>query len=169
MVTNRNLLLVIAGLLLSINSWGQELSRVHGQLLESNNKSGMVGATVQLISVRDTTQYFVTATDKNGFYQFNKVPATFYKFIYSSIGYKTEQKFVRVKGEDTDLGVFEAYQDTAVLDMVEINAKVLVVVVNQQLTSLALQHQVRTFHRSLRAQQQHALSKVSLMLSILGG
>ena len=103
----------------------QELSQVRGRLIEAGTKEGMVGSSIQLISVRDSSQYFITATDKDGYYLFNKVPATFYKLIYSSTGYITEQKFVRVKEADTDLGVFESHQDTELLDAVEINAKAL--------------------------------------------
>ena len=123
----RKVLLVSILVTMSISAFAQELSRVHGRLIDASTKNGMVGSTVQLISVRDSSQHFITVADNSGNYLFKKIPATFYKLIYSSIGYKTEQKFVRVKGEETNLGVIEAQQDTAVLDAVEINAKILAV------------------------------------------
>jgi hypothetical protein len=126
-------------LIASLNALAQDLSRVHGKLIDTNTRDGMVGATVQLISVRDTSQHFITASDKDGFYLFNKIPATFYKLIYSSIGYKPEQKFVRVKGVDTDLGVFESQPDTTVLDDVEVNARAIMVEIKGDTTAINAQ------------------------------
>lgn len=121
------------------HSSAQDLAQVHGRLVDGTEKSGMTGASVQLISIRDTTQQFITATDADGFYKFSNIPSTFYKLIYSSVGYKTGQKFVRVSGTETNLGVFEVEQDKLVLDVIEINSTALTVEIKGDTTSINAQ------------------------------
>ena len=104
----------------------QDIVQVYGQLKDAN-KSEMVGANVQLISVRDTTQRFITAVGSNGVFEFSNVPPTFYKLIFTSVGYKKSEKFVRVTSSTSDLGEFELIEDETVLEVIEIKSTALTV------------------------------------------
>ena len=87
-----------------------------GQLLEANGKTALVGANVQLITVRDTTIHFITSTDGQGYFSFKDLTPTFYKIRYSSIGYKTGEKLVRVTSPATDLKPFIVEEDSEMLN-----------------------------------------------------
>ena len=95
-----------------------------------------MGANVQLVSVRDSTQHFITVTDTEGNFSFENIAPTFYKLIYSSIGFKTEQKFVRVGGLETKLGVFEMLEETTILAGVEVKDKAISVEISGDTTSI---------------------------------
>ncbi len=51
-MTNKILYITLGIFLVGLNAVSQQTSRVHGRLIDAQNKSGMVGTSIQLISVR---------------------------------------------------------------------------------------------------------------------
>ena len=67
-------------LALSVNVLAQEsLATLTGRLVGEDGKTGLIGANVQLITVRDTTIQFVIASDLDGNFVFKNLRPTFYK------------------------------------------------------------------------------------------
>jgi Outer membrane protein beta-barrel family/Carboxypeptidase regulatory-like domain len=82
------LILSIAGLAAK----SQDIS-LKGKLTDKDDKSPITGATVKLVSQRDTTQIKLVVTDKTGNFAFNNLNASGYKVYISHSGYeKIEQR-----------------------------------------------------------------------------
>ncbi|UII25493.1 outer membrane beta-barrel protein [Fulvivirga maritima] len=103
---------------------GQNLS-VSGHLVDQNDQSAVVGATVLLTNVKDTTNIYYGVTDEQGAFQVKNLSKAFYKLRITSIGYKPYLQFVRVETEKTDLGKLTLEEDTKVLSDVEITGEVI--------------------------------------------
>jgi hypothetical protein len=64
-----------------------------GKLTDKEDKAPITGATVKLVSLRDTTQIRLVVTDKTGNFAFNNLNASGYKVYISHSGYeKIEQR-----------------------------------------------------------------------------
>ncbi|MEN8251255.1 MAG: outer membrane beta-barrel protein [Bacteroidota bacterium] len=101
----------------------QDSATLNGRLVDASNGDGLVGANVQLITVRDTTVVFLTSTDRDGYYHFKDLTPTFYKIRYSSIGYETGEKLVRVKAPATNLGAFSVAESSELLEEIQVVGK----------------------------------------------
>ncbi|MEO1055095.1 MAG: outer membrane beta-barrel protein [Bacteroidota bacterium] len=110
-------------LLGSITSWAQE-SIVKGSLKDAENGTPIIGATVLLISVKDTTDRRGAASDVEGQFVVKGLSTAFYKLQITSIGYEPFKTFVRVNQSAIDLGDLSLKVDTKVLDGVKVEGEV---------------------------------------------
>ncbi len=70
----------------------QDIS-LKGKVADKTDKSAIVGATVKLVSVRDSAQVKLVVTDKSGNFVFNNLNASGYRLYISFSGYeKIEQR-----------------------------------------------------------------------------
>lgn len=101
--------------------------RVSGTLIDAGDRSGLVGASVQLINIKDSTQSRFTVTDGDGQFHIDQLPRAFYKLKVRSLGYVTYTKVFRLTQPDTQLGVISIETDLTVLDEVTIDGEVVAV------------------------------------------
>jgi Outer membrane protein beta-barrel family/CarboxypepD_reg-like domain len=88
----RSVLLVLIFSLGVVVAKSQDIS-LKGKVADKTDKSAVVGATVKLISVRDSSQVKLVVTDKNGNFVFNNLNASGYRIFISFTGYeKVEQR-----------------------------------------------------------------------------
>ncbi|MBP6024388.1 outer membrane beta-barrel protein [Ferruginibacter sp.] len=78
--------------LISATTYGQNLT-LKGKLTDKADKSAIAGATIQLVSQRDSSQLNLKVTDSKGNFAFNNLQASVYTVKISYSGYeKIEQK-----------------------------------------------------------------------------
>jgi Outer membrane protein beta-barrel family/CarboxypepD_reg-like domain len=88
----RPVLLVLLFSLASIIAKSQDIS-LKGKVGDKGDNSAVVGATVKLVSVRDSSQVKLVVSDKNGNFVFNNLNTGGYKLYISFTGYeKVEQR-----------------------------------------------------------------------------
>lgn len=88
----RSVLLVLIFSLGAIIAKGQDIS-LKGKVADKTDNSAVVGATVKLVSVRDSSQSKLVVTDKSGNFTFNNLNAGGYRLYISFTGYeKIEQR-----------------------------------------------------------------------------
>lgn len=108
-------------------AFGQEASEgvnVYGRLVDKTDGSVLVGATVQLYNIKDSTQSKYVIADVEGIFLFQKVDRGFYKINVTSMGYKPYSKLVRVLETEMNMGNVFIEQDTKVLDDIEVKGAV---------------------------------------------
>ena len=88
----RSVLLVLIFSLGVVAAKSQDIS-LKGKVADKGDKSAIVGATVKLVSFRDSSQVKLVVTDKNGNFVFNNLNVSGYKLYISFNGYeKVEQR-----------------------------------------------------------------------------
>ena len=88
----RSALLVLIFSLAAIAAKSQDIS-LKGKVADKGDKSAIVGATVKLVSLRDSSQVKLVVTDKNGNFVFNNLNASGYRLYITFTGYeKVEQR-----------------------------------------------------------------------------
>ncbi|MEL7001197.1 MAG: outer membrane beta-barrel protein [Bacteroidota bacterium] len=100
---------------------------VKGKVSATSDRGAVVGATVVLINIRDSTKRHFTATDNDGNFTIEKLEKAFYKLRITSVGFKSYQQFVRVNKELVELGDLAIEPDTKILDGVEVKGDVVAV------------------------------------------
>lgn len=88
----QKLLILMTLGLISATTYGQNLT-LKGKLTDKADKSPIAGATIQLVSQRDSSQQNLKVTDSKGNFAFNNLQASVYTVRISFSGYeKIEQK-----------------------------------------------------------------------------
>ena len=116
------LLLVAVSILFSVhlvNAQGDTLS-LRGTVINSQDQSALAGATVMLISIKDSTKNRYQSADANGRFYFENLEQAFYRIKISSIGYKGFEKLFRLQLKDSDLGAISLTEDVVALEEVSI-------------------------------------------------
>jgi len=116
---------LIAFLILAQSSLAQvESSNVSGKVLDGSDGSAVVGATILLHNVKDTTRSKYGISDTEGFFLIKDAERAFYKMYVQSVGYKTYNRLIRLTGVDADLGSVTLRPDSIMLDAVEVTGDV---------------------------------------------
>ncbi|MBK7307872.1 MAG: outer membrane beta-barrel protein [Chitinophagaceae bacterium] len=88
----RSILLLLFFSLGAVIAKSQNIS-LKGKVADKTDKSEIVGATIKLVSVRDSAQVKLVVTDKNGNFVFNNLNASGYRLYITFSGYeKIEQR-----------------------------------------------------------------------------
>jgi Outer membrane protein beta-barrel family/CarboxypepD_reg-like domain len=88
----RSVLLMFVFSIAAVIAKSQDIS-LKGKVADKGDKSPIVGATIKLVSARDSSQTKMVVTDKNGNFVFNNLNASGYKLYISFTGYeKVEQR-----------------------------------------------------------------------------
>ncbi|HYG37045.1 MAG TPA: carboxypeptidase-like regulatory domain-containing protein, partial [Cytophagales bacterium] len=114
----------ILGLFLFIKniSLGQSVS-VKGSLKDSINSSPLMGATVILSSIKDSTQWMGAVTDAEGLFYFRNVSKGKYTLKASYISHNPLTNFINVDQENVDLGTLKMSESIASLEGVTVEGK----------------------------------------------
>ena len=96
----RSVLLVLFFSLGAIAAKSQNIS-LKGKVADKTDNSPIVGATVQLVSQRDSSQSKLVVTDKSGNFVFNGLNASGYKLYISYSGYEKVEQRVNLQASNT--------------------------------------------------------------------
>ncbi|MBT1697603.1 TonB-dependent receptor [Fulvivirgaceae bacterium PWU4] len=118
-LTTKSLLLIIVLMAIGYASSAQTFS-VSGTMIDSTAREPLPGVAVVLRSVRDTTQWKGTLTDIDGNFRFENVAPGGYRLKATYIGYTTRQRFIRVRGENIEIGPLMISQSAVALKAVEV-------------------------------------------------
>ena len=100
----RKFILLSLTIMISMTALAQsKTSQLNGTLitLEQKDTVGVVGAAIELTSLRDTLDKKYTISAIRGAYQFKGIPAGEYRMTATSLGYKTAVQEIKVTGEKT--------------------------------------------------------------------
>jgi hypothetical protein len=96
---------------------------VQGKIVDNADGSGLPGATVLFINVKDSALSRVGATNELGAFKVDNLEKAFYRLNVSSMGYKPSTRIIRLTGA-LDLGAVGIEADTKVLDNIEVIGEV---------------------------------------------
>jgi Outer membrane protein beta-barrel family/CarboxypepD_reg-like domain len=68
----------------------KQIGIVAGSVLDGTNQKAIVGATVSIISVKDSAKKIFFLTDKNGGFQFTNLDTGYFRLIISAVGFRTK-------------------------------------------------------------------------------
>jgi len=97
---------------------------VKGRIVDADDGSGIPGATVLFINVKDSAQSRGGATDENGVFKIEKLGQAFYKMNVESLGYKPLIRIMRLT-TSIDLGNIGIESDTEVLENIDVIGEVI--------------------------------------------
>lgn len=95
--------LLIASVILLLSA-GAKAQSVKGKLLDLVDNKPLAGATLNLISLKDSTQKFNTLSDNTGSFEFKNISSDSFTLRVSFIGYEDFKQIVGIKDSTVDLG-----------------------------------------------------------------
>ena len=96
----RSVLLVLIFSLGALIVKSQDIS-LKGKVADNDDKSPVNGATIKLVSIRDTNQVKLVVSDKSGNFAFNNLNASGYKVYIGFTGYQTIEQKVNLQASNT--------------------------------------------------------------------
>lgn len=98
---------------------------IKGKLLDLVDNKPLAGATLQLTTVKDSTNHFNTISDSKGAFQFNSIPKDSFYLQVSYIGYENFKQFVAINdsASTVDLGSLFIPKTTKEIAGVTVTAK----------------------------------------------
>jgi len=112
----------------TIQTFGQaETFSVEGTLINSKNKSPLVGATVTMINVKDSLRSNYAVSDTSGHFRVIGLEKAFYRIRINSLGYIPYTKIVRVSMPNSSLGIIRVEADPVMLQGVDIEGQIIAV------------------------------------------
>lgn len=94
---------------------------VTGQVLDSTGKKAVTAATIQLMSLSDSTRRYTLFTDKQGSFIFEGIALDYYRMSISAVGYRTkliDSLYIRAERFDFNLG--DIFLDQRITEVAEI-------------------------------------------------
>jgi hypothetical protein len=108
----------------SFKAWPQlkELCRIKGRLIDKDTQQPLEGATVLLLSTKDSSQSASAFTEERGFFVLEALKEGQFKLHISYLGYQTMSYTLMIKKSDTliDMSVISMQKAGVTLRMVEI-------------------------------------------------
>ncbi|SHJ99072.1 Outer membrane receptor proteins, mostly Fe transport [Reichenbachiella agariperforans] len=122
----KRIALVIISMTIGWATYGQEVikSKVYGRLVDKTDGPMLIGATVQLFNIKDSTKSRYAVTDVEGIFLIKDVESAFYKMNIKSLGYKPYSRTVRISIEEMNFGNIFMEQDEKVLEGIEVQGAV---------------------------------------------
>ena len=115
-------LVIISFFVFSIQA--QDFS-LRGKLASAEDSTAMIGATLQLVSIKDTTKRYYGVSDIEGYFKLEKLQKSFYKLKVTSVGFMPFSNFVNVSSSDTNVGTLLMNPDTLMLKDVNISGQII--------------------------------------------
>lgn len=116
--------LTLVCFIISYVALAQDFS-LKGRLINTEDSTALVGATVQLINVKDTTKRHITVADLEGFFVVKNLENAFYKLKISSVGIEPFSNFVKVGESEVNVGTLLLKPNDTVLDDVNVTGQVI--------------------------------------------
>ncbi|WP_420318543.1 outer membrane beta-barrel protein [Ekhidna sp.] len=104
----------------------QELS-VSGALVDASDKTPLIGATVLMVNVKDSTRSKFAIADGDGRFSVSNLERAFYRLRISNVGYISYTKLLRVTIPDQSLGTISLEPEITNLDEVVVEGEVIAV------------------------------------------
>jgi hypothetical protein len=118
----RSVLLVIIFSFGAAATKSQDIS-LKGKVADKGDKSAITGATVKLISLRDSSQVKLVVTDKNGNFVFNSLNTGGYRLFVSFTGYEKVEQRVNLQASNITPLSFSIAKVTTDLSGITVVAK----------------------------------------------
>jgi hypothetical protein len=93
--------------------------KLEGMIVDEAARTGVPGATVLFINIKDSTRSRFAATSENGQFKVAKLEKAFYRLNITSMGFKPYSRILRVT-KNANLGIITLEQDEKILDEVEV-------------------------------------------------
>ena len=100
----------------------QDLTNIKGTVLSANDESPLLGATVRLISLKDTTVVKGAYADRAGLFKVKDVPLGAYRLSITYVGYRKLESTTFVRSTTDNLGTFRLNIDTINNTAVQVEA-----------------------------------------------
>jgi len=94
--------------------------RITGTLVDSADKSPVIGAYIKLMPRTDTTKAVFVASDVQGRFQISNVRPQAYRMVITNLAYATLERSFEVKDQNIDFGNIEMREGSKILDEVQI-------------------------------------------------
>ncbi|MCX6140325.1 MAG: outer membrane beta-barrel protein [Candidatus Kapabacteria bacterium] len=91
----------------------QELTDVRGKVFGIDDDTPLVGATVRLISAKDTTIVKGAFADREGVFKIKDIPVGAYRLSITYVGYSKLESTTFVRSSRSDLGSYRLKRDTS--------------------------------------------------------
>lgn len=125
-------------LMLTLSAFAQQKSAISGTLVsksydEKNAEvlEGVVGATIELMSLKDTLDKKYTVTAIRGAFQFKSVPAGEYRLTAESLGFKATSQNIKVtKNQPITLNDWIIEEDVLAIDAVSVKTQAVRTTIN---------------------------------------
>ncbi|MEO7265362.1 MAG: outer membrane beta-barrel protein [Ferruginibacter sp.] len=123
------LLFTLLLLMLNFLLYAQEskpVGIISGNVLEADKEQPLLGASVSLANMNDSSQNQSTLTDKNGYFLFEDLPFGFYRILVSGIGYpsfRIDSINIRQERSDFNLNEIKLVKKSSNLETVIIYAE----------------------------------------------
>lgn len=99
----------------------KDLGLVIGNVLDATTGKAVPFATVTLEIMADTSKYYVQATDKNGSFEFDKLPFAVYRLKASATGYNSlSMDSINVRAERYDFNLGDVKMKTSTTEIGEV-------------------------------------------------
>lgn len=109
---------------LSFNSALAQGITVSGKLLDSVSKEPLIGATVKLTNVKDTTEILYTTSDANGSFLLSDLYPIDYRLTITFVGYKKWTKLLSLSNRPENLGTILMTPGIAALHEVKVTGRI---------------------------------------------
>lgn len=97
---------------------------VSGKVVSASDRSGIVGAAVYMINIKDSIKSRFAVASLDGEFEVKNLEKAFYKLQVSSIGHKPYTKVFRLAISEVNIGTILLEEDIRVLDEVAIEGEV---------------------------------------------
>ncbi|WP_245970310.1 TonB-dependent receptor [Pseudochryseolinea flava] len=101
--------------MISISATAQQRS-ISGIVLDSANKSPLIGVSIRLLQARDSLNQRGTVTDTDGKFNFSPVRSTHYTLVISYVGYTSREIKFEVNDGSVDLGTISLGESSTMLN-----------------------------------------------------
>lgn len=109
-------------------TYAQDTSyQIEGILIDDSDKSPLIGATVLMINIKDSTRSKFAVADGDGRFVVDELERAFYRLRVSSVGYISYTKLLRVSIPEMKIGTLSIKPDLTVLEQVTVEGEVIAV------------------------------------------
>ncbi|WKN42739.1 TonB-dependent receptor [Tunicatimonas pelagia] len=125
MQQSRSLIALMLLILIVFSAHAQEEAwSVRGNVIDASDTTALVGATVLMINIKDSTRTRFAVTENDGSFVVSDLEQAFYRLQISSVGYKTYRRVMRLTVPEATLGTLSLEQYVKVLDEISVEGEV---------------------------------------------
>ncbi|MFY0626033.1 MAG: TonB-dependent receptor [Reichenbachiella sp.] len=98
---------------------------IQGTLIDSENGSAIVGATVIMVNIKDSTRSKYDISNHQGNFKVQELEKAFYRLKVQSLGFRPYSQLIRIGLVDLNLGVINLQTDAKVLKDISVEGEVI--------------------------------------------
>lgn len=99
----------------------KESGTIIGNVLDGSNQKAIIGATVSIIPLTDSTRSQHFLTDKNGSFQFNQLGFGYYRIRISAVGFRPKQiDSIHLRAERFDFNLNDILLSNQLVELTEL-------------------------------------------------